>query len=193
MGQADAAIAFARAQIGKPYEFGEEGPNGFDCSGLVYAAYNSAGVHLGRTTVQQIFDGSEVSRSELAPGDLLFPDPGHVQLYVGNNEVIEAPHSGAFVRETAVWGFWRARRVADPGSDTSTESPTITTVGDPLSGVVKDAINEVLSNLPLVKNAEGISNNLLSATFLKRIGVGILAALVIIISIILINRRSAGK
>jgi cell wall-associated NlpC family hydrolase len=108
----DSAIAFARAQIGKPYVWGATGPNGFDCSGLIQAAYKYAGVSLPRTTFQQIFSGREVSKADLIAGDLIFPDAGHVQIYVGDGQVIESPQAGENVRQTAVWGFWRARRVA---------------------------------------------------------------------------------
>lgn len=106
-----AAVAFARAQIGKPYVFGATGPNSFDCSGLVRAAFKNAGVDLPRTTFQQITSGVAVSKAELRLGDLVFADPGHVALYSGNGNVIEAPHSGAVVREVAMWGFWKGRRV----------------------------------------------------------------------------------
>lgn len=116
--QGDVAIAYARAQIGKPYVWASAGPDGFDCSGLVYAAYRAAGVKLGRTTYQQVFDGVPVkSEADLKPGDLRFPDAGHVQLYVGNGQIIEAPQQGENVRQTKVWGpFWAGRRVADTGT-----------------------------------------------------------------------------
>ncbi len=111
MSQASVAIAYARAQIGKWYQFGATGPDTFDCSGLTVKAYEAAGVKIGRTTYQQIFNGRSVSKSELRPGDLVFPDPDHVSLYVGGGTVIEAPHTGAQVREVPMWGFWAARRV----------------------------------------------------------------------------------
>jgi cell wall-associated NlpC family hydrolase len=109
--KAAVAIAFARAQIGKPYVFGATGPNSYDCSGLIQAAYKAAGVGLPRTTYQQILIGKNISQSDLIPGDLIFPDAGHVQLYSGNGNIIEAPESGQNVKERKIWGFWRARRV----------------------------------------------------------------------------------
>ena len=125
--QADEAIAFARAQIGKPYAWGHTGPDSYDCSGLVYAAYESAGVKLGRTTIQQIADGVAVkSEAELLPGDLRFPDAGHVQLSVGNGQIIEAPTQGENVRQTSAWGsFFAGRRVAMPGSSIATEDVSL--------------------------------------------------------------------
>jgi len=106
------AISFARAQIGKPYQWGALGPNAFDCSGLVQQAYKAAGIKLPRTTAMQILVGKKVAKSDLIPGDLVFPDAGHVQLYVGNGQVIEAPRTGEKVRQVAMWGFFTARRVA---------------------------------------------------------------------------------
>jgi uncharacterized protein YycO len=131
---ADQAIAFARAQIGKPYVFGATGPNSYDCSGLIQAAYKSAGISLPRTTYQQVFSGQGVSKSELAPGDLVFPDPGHVQIYSGNGSIIESPHSGATVQERAMWGFWQARRVTAPGTGVTLASTQLA-ADDSLAGV----------------------------------------------------------
>lgn len=109
--QAATAISFARAQIGKPYAYGKTGPSSYDCSGLVQAAYKSAGVTLPRTTKGQILVGTPVSKANLQPGDLVFPDLGHVQIYTGNGRVVEAPHTGTKVREVPMWGFLTARRI----------------------------------------------------------------------------------
>lgn len=125
---ADQALAYARAQIGKPYVFGATGPDSFDCSGLVYSAYKAVGISLGRTTYQQIFNGSPVNQTDLRIGDLVFPDAGHVQIFSGGGHVVEAPHTGANVREVAMWGFWRGRRIVD-GGGTGALASTATTVG----------------------------------------------------------------
>ncbi|MET9950456.1 NlpC/P60 family protein [Streptomyces sp. NPDC006339] len=94
------AIAFARAQIGKPYVWGATGPSAYDCSGLTQASWRAAGVSLPRTTYTQINAGRRVSRSELAPGDLVFFYSGisHVGLYIGGGQMIHAPRPGAPVR-----------------------------------------------------------------------------------------------
>jgi cell wall-associated NlpC family hydrolase len=110
-GAAGQAISFALAQVGKPYKWGATGPNSFDCSGLTQAAFKSAGISLPRTTYLQAAIGKSVSKANLIPGDLVFPDPGHVQIYLGNGKVVESPHTGANVRVTNMWGFWIARRV----------------------------------------------------------------------------------
>ncbi len=103
---AEAAIAFAVRQIGKPYRWGAAGPDAFDCSGLVYAAYAAAGVQIARTTFGWRLDGPQVPLSQIQPGDLLFSagsdgtptDPGHVVMYLGNGLVIQAPRAGEDVQ-----------------------------------------------------------------------------------------------
>ncbi len=97
-GRAALAVRAALSRLGRPYVWGATGPNRFDCSGLVQWSYAQAGVQLGRTTYQQINDGIPVLRSQVRPGDLVFPHAGHVQMAIGNNLVVEAPYSGASVR-----------------------------------------------------------------------------------------------
>ncbi len=92
------AVRAALSRLGRPYVWGATGPDQFDCSGLVQWAYAQAGVHLDRTTYEQINDGIPVPRSQVRPGDLVFPHAGHVQMAIGNNLVVEAPYSGASVR-----------------------------------------------------------------------------------------------
>lgn len=91
-----AALAFARAQIGKPYIYGGTGPNGYDCSGLTGAAWAAAGVSLPRTSQQQFGVGRPVSIDQLAPGDLVFYYSGisHVGLYAGGGQVLHASRPG---------------------------------------------------------------------------------------------------
>jgi peptidoglycan DL-endopeptidase CwlO len=103
-GRAAEAVAFARAQIGKPYVWGATGPSSFDCSGLTQAAWRAAGVSLPRTTYQQIDAGKRISVSQLRPGDLVFYYAGntHVALYVGGGRIIHAPHPGAEVEYAPV-------------------------------------------------------------------------------------------
>ncbi|ARP74305.1 hypothetical protein LK07_21355 [Streptomyces pluripotens] len=114
--RAAAAISYAYAKLGSPYVWGATGPNAFDCSGLVQAAYRSAGVSLPRTTYAQINAGRRVSRSELQPGDLVFFYSGisHVGLYIGNGQMIHAPNPSAPVRLAPIdeMPFAGATRVA---------------------------------------------------------------------------------
>jgi cell wall-associated NlpC family hydrolase len=99
------ALAFARAQIGKPYVWGATGPDSFDCSGLTQAAWKAAGVDLPRTTYDQVNVGTTVSLANAQPGDLIFfyDDISHVGIYIGNGMMIHAPKPGAYVREESVY------------------------------------------------------------------------------------------
>jgi cell wall-associated NlpC family hydrolase len=103
--KAEKALAFARAQIGKPYVWGATGPGSYDCSGLTQAAWKAAGVSLPRTTYDQVNAGTTVSLADARPGDLIFfyDDISHVGLYIGNGMMIHAPKPGAYVREESVY------------------------------------------------------------------------------------------
>jgi peptidoglycan DL-endopeptidase CwlO len=95
-----AAVAFAKRQLGKPYVFGAAGPNAYDCSGLTLSAWRAAGVSLSRTSQSQYRDGRSVAKSDLQPGDLVFYYSGisHVALYVGGGQIIHAPNSRSSVK-----------------------------------------------------------------------------------------------
>ncbi|MET9368401.1 NlpC/P60 family protein [Streptomyces griseoflavus] len=103
--KAEKAIAFARAQIGKPYVWGATGPGSYDCSGLTQAAWKAAGVALPRTTYDQVNAGTTVPVSQARPGDLVFfyDDVTHVGLYIGNGMMIHAPKPGTYVREESIF------------------------------------------------------------------------------------------
>ncbi len=109
-GRAGIAVRSALSRLGRPYVWGATGPDQFDCSGLVQWSYAQAGLHLDRTTYQQINDGFPVARSQVRPGDLVFPHAGHVQLAIGNNRVVEAPYSGASVRISPLGSNVQIRR-----------------------------------------------------------------------------------
>nr|WP_308071357.1 C40 family peptidase [Streptomyces spinosus] len=98
------AIAFARAQVGKPCVWGAAGPGSYDCAGLTQAAWKSAGVTLPRTAREQADAGTPVAPAEARPGDLVFfgDDAGHVGLCTGDGMMIHAPRPGAYVREEPV-------------------------------------------------------------------------------------------
>ncbi|MFJ6070113.1 NlpC/P60 family protein [Streptomyces sp. NPDC093065] len=103
--KAESAIAFARAQIGKPYVWGATGPGSYDCSGLTQAAWKAAGVSLPRVTYDQVNAGTTVPVSQAQPGDLVFfyDDISHVGLYIGDGMMIHAPKPGAYVREESIF------------------------------------------------------------------------------------------
>ncbi|MFI2616222.1 NlpC/P60 family protein [Streptomyces sp. NPDC018584] len=114
--RAATAVSYAYKAIGSPYVWGATGPSAFDCSGLIQAAYRSAGVSLPRTTYAQIAAGERIPRSALRPGDLVFFYSGitHVGMYVGNGQMIHAPNPSAPVRLAPIdqMPFAGATRVA---------------------------------------------------------------------------------
>ena len=119
-----AVIDLAHKQLGKPYVWGAEGPNSFDCSGLIYYVYkNAAGITLPRTSSAQYSAGVAVSRSNLKEGDLIFSSTDgtgnitHVAIYVGDGQMIHAPRNGKNVEKVSINNsYWNkayvgARRV----------------------------------------------------------------------------------
>jgi cell wall-associated NlpC family hydrolase len=108
----EAAVAFALAQVGKPYSYGATGPYAFDCSGLALSAWRAAGVELPRTAAQQYNAGVHVPLSDLQPGDLVFwaTDPSnpatiyHVAISLGGDRTVQATQPGGGVQEMGLWG-----------------------------------------------------------------------------------------
>ena len=133
------AVRFARAQLGKPYQWAAEGPDRYDCSGLIWAAYRSRGAdydQLPRVSRDQYnaTRGRTVDRSALLPGDLIFFASGsswtsihHMGMYVGDGKMIHAPSTGDVVKISTVWWsrFYAATRVipAIPAPTTPPSSP----------------------------------------------------------------------
>jgi peptidoglycan DL-endopeptidase CwlO len=117
------AVQYALGQLGDPYVWGAEGPNSFDCSGLMWAAYRSAGYYqLPRVSRDQFKWTSDrlVSRYDLLPGDLIFFASGadwtsihHVGMYIGDGRMVHAPRTGDVVKIATVWWsrFYAATRI----------------------------------------------------------------------------------
>ena len=104
-GDRDLIVMTAFAQVGKPYLYGGNGPEAFDCSGLVRYAYGAGGAKTPRTTATLFVSGRSVSAEEARPGDLFFyrldpkrSAPSHVMFYLGDGEGIHAPSSGGQIR-----------------------------------------------------------------------------------------------
>jgi len=113
-GDASGIIAYAMKFLGTPYVYGATGPSSFDCSGFTSYVYrNVLGIDIGRDTYAQIGAGREVSQSELQPGDLIFPSDHHVQMYIGNGQVIHAPHTGDVVRIAPLGTVMKAIRIVN--------------------------------------------------------------------------------
>jgi peptidoglycan DL-endopeptidase CwlO len=99
-GSAASAVAYARAQVGKPYCYGGAGSACFDCSGLTMMAWRQAGISLPHSSAAQYNVGRRISASELQPGDLIFyySPISHVSIYIGGGQRISATHTGDYVR-----------------------------------------------------------------------------------------------
>ena len=97
---AETAVRAALSQLGKPYVWGAVGPDSFDCSGLTMWAWAKAGVSLSHYSAAQYAETQRVDLKDLQPGDLVFyyHPIEHVAMYIGNGQMVEAPHTGAFVR-----------------------------------------------------------------------------------------------
>jgi hypothetical protein len=112
-------LNFVSRQIGVPYAWGgTQRSTGFDCSGIIYRAYLRAGYRgIGRTTYDQVKQGVGVARQDLQPGDIVFPEPGHEGIFIGNGMILEAPHTGTNVSLIPLkqFGFWQARRLIRGG------------------------------------------------------------------------------
>lgn len=98
------ALRFAVGQIGKPYEWGAEGPDTYDCSGLTQAAWAAAGREIPRTSQEQWETLPHVALADLRPGDLVvyFPEATHIALYLGDGMVVHAPRPGARIKVSPI-------------------------------------------------------------------------------------------
>ncbi|WP_103501437.1 MULTISPECIES: NlpC/P60 family protein [unclassified Streptomyces] len=98
--KAEKVLAFAEAELGKPYVWGATGPGSYDCSGFTQAAWRTAGVEMPRVTYDQVNFGTRVSRGDMLPGDLVFfySDISHVGIYIGDGNMIHASRPGDVVK-----------------------------------------------------------------------------------------------
>lgn len=116
-GKAAQAARWALTQQMKPYVWGAAGPSGYDCSGLVMAAYQRVGISLPHYTGSQWTAGTHISREDLRPGDLVFfySDLHHVGIYIGGGYMVHAPRTGDVVRVAKIDGrpYAGAVRIAD--------------------------------------------------------------------------------
>ncbi|WP_329565252.1 C40 family peptidase [Kitasatospora sp. NBC_01266] len=107
---ARAALDFARDKLGLPYIWGGEGPDGYDCSGLTMLAWRQAGKQLTHFAADQYAESTPVSYDQLRPGDLVFwthtgraADIYHVAIYLGDDQMIEAPRTGVPIKQANLW------------------------------------------------------------------------------------------
>jgi cell wall-associated NlpC family hydrolase len=106
---------FAAGYLGTPYVAGGETPRGWDCSGMMRWVYAQFGVYLSRVTTTQVREGLRVDPGDLLPGDLLFyntlpPNPGHVGMYLGNGQMVNALNERAGTVISDIWdSYWAPR------------------------------------------------------------------------------------
>jgi hypothetical protein len=166
----DDVLAYAQLELGKPYVYGDEGPNTFDCSGLMQWIYGKVGVKLPRTAHEQ--QNALPAVEQPRPGDLVFwgRPAYHVALYIGDGKVIAAPKPGGKVEVEPVWGTPSGYgRVPGVGSALTPALGVITGAGS--------AVGEVVSSV-----LGGAKHIVLEAGFvglgLALIGVGVYVAVV---------------
>lgn len=99
-----AAVDAAMSKLGAPYSWGAAGPSAFDCSGLMYWAYQQVGKSIPRTSQAQLAGGTPVSRDQLQPGDIIGYYPGitHVGMYIGNGQIVHASDYGIPVQVVSI-------------------------------------------------------------------------------------------
>lgn len=199
-------IAYAAAQEGKQYVFGAEGPNTFDCSGLMQYVFHRFGISLPRTAAQQAKVGTPVDKSAIAPGDLVFSDWGdgpnsHVALASGNGHIIVAPHTGTVVQQENLSPNYlkhvtAVRRIPGlDGSAAAAPSGKGTTVGfgDPITdGIVAPLVGPLQD---MAKAVTGISQvaDLITKAFLPsnfiRIVCGLIGGILVLLGIRLLSKE----
>ncbi|MFG2695183.1 C40 family peptidase [Kitasatospora sp. NPDC048407] len=118
---AASALAFARSVIGLPYIWGGEGPQGYDCSGLTMMAWRQGGKNLTHFAADQYAESTPVTYDRLRPGDLIFwtktgraADIYHVAIYLGDDQMIEAPRPGTAIKQASLWIMGRPDFYARP-------------------------------------------------------------------------------
>lgn len=164
----DTVIAEGLAQIGKPYVYGQDDPRtGFDCSGLIEYVYGLVGIKLPHNAAAQQKLATPVATP--LPGDLVFfgRPAYHVGLYLGNGEMLTAPHTGALVHRTPVTAGATFGRVPGSGASTSGLSGTLAAAGGAAAGITFDTDT-------LFGQIEGTTLNVVIAGFgLALVGAGI--------------------
>jgi hypothetical protein len=165
MSKVDDLIAAARAELGSPYVYGAEGPDNFDCSGLMQYVFAQVGVKLPRTAAEQQSAVSKVSTP--VPGDLVFwGDPAdHVALYIGQGKIIAAPQPGEVVKVQDVYGSPTYGRISGLGAAS-------TYLADTATGGLTTAVSNTLTNVS-AGFRDGMIKLLFAGGGLALVGIGL--------------------
>lgn len=195
------------SQLGVPYSFGGEAPNlDFDCSGLTQWAYSQVGVSIPRTSEAQYASMTPVTEANAKPGDLVFfagsdgtkSSPGHVGIYIGNGQMVDAPFTGAKVRVDSVQGNVGFRTAPQLASSPSPSTGVLGDIGNGLSSVANvvtgGAVGDVGGVSGLASTVDADVKDLMSAAFWDRVGMGYLgASLVILGFVVFFASSNAGQ
>lgn len=184
MADVNAILTMLKSELGKPYVWGAEGPNTFDCSGLVQYVYGHNGITLPRTSLEQSKQGLTIPKGQQQPGDLVFSDwegkgvVSHVSVYVGGGQVIEAPEPGQNVKITPLSATYMAhvkniQRVGITGSAgvdfTGSGTAQSTTQFDGITA----ALNGVGQSFAGIAQTASILDKLTMPQFWVRVGAGL--------------------
>lgn len=144
MSLVDQMLGYAQGELGKPYVYGDEGPNTFDCSGLVQFVFGKVGISTPRTSQEQQAWASPVTQP--LPGDLVFygRPATHVGIYLGNGRMINAPQPGAVVRIDPVGAPTSYGRVPGLGTALAPITGVLGDLGGTVAGWLGGARNIVL-------------------------------------------------
>lgn len=211
MASAADVIASARSKLGARYVFGDEGPNTFDCSGLMQWAFGQHGVKIPRIAADQAKAGTTVPKGQQQPGDLIFsiwdgsPVPSHVSLYIGNNQYIHAPEPGDVVKiGTLNEGYWshvtNVQRMPLSGGTVPTGGggggglPGLPTPGDVTGAVAgaADALRSMAGGVTAVGQLAAKLGWLALPTSQVRIMSGALGVAFLLIGVIFLAREARG-
>lgn len=183
MANADSIVAWAEAQVGKPYVWGGTGPGSFDCSGLTMEAYkNGGGITIPRVAAAQQAAGTPVDAASLQVADLVFAgNPAyHVAMYTGGGSVVAADNTSVPVRvrsfNPSEWtgGFRRMNPNLGGGS---------------VSNPVSDLLSAASPLFGMLEGVNALAGNLTSPKFWDRIGKAGIAIAIIVIGIAFMNRK----
>ena len=185
-GARSAVVDYAKAQIGKPYSLGAAGPSAFDCSGLTMRAWQAAGYTLPHYTVAQYESVQRVPIGQAQPGDLVFfggfnpvtGEPHHVGIYVGPNQMIDAPDYNIPVgmHDYTTYGdvMDTVGRMPVIGSDTTPViSDTASVQSVSLLSTFKDTYG-------IVASGNKLAGKLTNGTMWTRIGIGVIGVVIIV-------------
>jgi hypothetical protein len=197
-------IAYAVKQLGKPYLWGANGPNAYDCSGLVQDAYGHFGISLPRTSQDQARTGTSVAKNQIQAGDLVFSDWGdgpnsHVGMATSAGRIIDAPHTGAVVRYDTLDANYLSHVTAVRRPSGTVGQGNVTGRGTAVAGGPGggagffDPIIQPISDLAAAASEVGKVADLITKAFIPtnfvRIVSGILGAIFILLGIHMLSKE----